>query len=444
MRDIGRTKDYGGSMPVILRAAVLMAGAVALNVAVSDRASAQSLYDAISAFAETPGSATPAPRSRNDGASEAEEEIEAPVAAPPSTRSRKTAATARRKSVKLKANGNKRRFQPVANASAENWPHSEVMIARARCKHLIGRIDAEVELMEPIKRGPCGDPAPVKLKSLGRNPRVAVEPAAIVNCDMVVTMHDWLVKDLQPLARRHMKSPIVQIETMSSYSCRNAYGRKNGRLSQHATANAMDIRGFVTARQSKARLLAHWGPTARDIRTAKLRREKKKAKERLLARKNMPERAPSQSAGEHDVAPEAASGPVLAATEGDTVGAAAIRPSLLDGVTALVRDNLKAGIEGDAAKVTLTLTSPSRLGGPALSEVKDAVSAAPEPSWPVYLVSDKPKLSKMSTGRAKFLRAAHKQACGRFGTVLGPEANNTHRNHFHVDLADRELGPYCR
>jgi hypothetical protein len=36
-----------------------------------------------------------------------------------------------------------------------------------------------------------------------------------------------------------------------------------------------------------------------------------------------------------------------------------------------------------------------------------------------------------------FLRGAHKTACTVFDTVLGPEANNAHRNHFHLDMADR-------
>ena len=36
-----------------------------------------------------------------------------------------------------------------------------------------------------------------------------------------------------------------------------------------------------------------------------------------------------------------------------------------------------------------------------------------------------------------FLRAAHRSACKIFGTVLGPEANNAHKNHFHVDMAER-------
>ena len=42
-----------------------------------------------------------------------------------------------------------------------------------------------------------------------------------------------------------------------------------------------------------------------------------------------------------------------------------------------------------------------------------------------------------SQGKLAFLHAAHKVGCRTFGTVLGPEANKTHRNHFHVDMAER-------
>jgi hypothetical protein len=34
----------------------------------------------------------------------------------------------------------------------------------------------------------------------------------------------------------------------------------------------------------------------------------------------------------------------------------------------------------------------------------------------------------------KLLRQAHGAACGRFTTVLGPEANDEHADHFHLDL----------
>ncbi|MGF1622816.1 MAG: extensin family protein [Rhodomicrobiaceae bacterium] len=45
---------------------------------------------------------------------------------------------------------------------------------------------------------------------------------------------------------------------------------------------------------------------------------------------------------------------------------------------------------------------------------------------------------------AKFLKAVHEGACKMFGTVLGPDANAAHRDHFHFDMAKRRRNSYCR
>jgi hypothetical protein len=44
-----------------------------------------------------------------------------------------------------------------------------------------------------------------------------------------------------------------------------------------------------------------------------------------------------------------------------------------------------------------------------------------------------------------FLRRLHQSACKRFGTVLGPEYNAAHANHFHFDMARSNTNgtPYC-
>jgi hypothetical protein len=42
----------------------------------------------------------------------------------------------------------------------------------------------------------------------------------------------------------------------------------------------------------------------------------------------------------------------------------------------------------------------------------------------------------------RFLRAVHQSACKRFRTVLGPEYNAAHANHFHFDEGGR--GGFCR
>lgn len=53
-------------------------------------------------------------------------------------------------------------------------------------------------------------------------------------------------------------------------------------------------------------------------------------------------------------------------------------------------------------------------------------------------------LTDWNSGYASQLRQMWRAACGPFGTVLGPEADVHHRDHFHFDTADYRSGSYCR
>lgn len=46
--------------------------------------------------------------------------------------------------------------------------------------------------------------------------------------------------------------------------------------------------------------------------------------------------------------------------------------------------------------------------------------------------------------KGKILKRMHKAACGPFGTVLGPDGDRYHQDHFHFDTAAYRSGPYCR
>jgi hypothetical protein len=64
-----------------------------------------------------------------------------------------------------------------------------------------------------------------------------------------------------------------------------------------------------------------------------------------------------------------------------------------------------------------------------------AESAAP-PSPPP--VAKEPEMDR----EAQFVTFLHEDACRRFGTVLGPDANAAHKNHFHLDMKKRRKG-FC-
>lgn len=46
--------------------------------------------------------------------------------------------------------------------------------------------------------------------------------------------------------------------------------------------------------------------------------------------------------------------------------------------------------------------------------------------------------------RLTFLKRIHHEACNMFGTVLGPEANEAHREHLHFDLKQRRGHAFCQ
>lgn len=62
----------------------------------------------------------------------------------------------------------------------------------------------------------------------------------------------------------------------------------------------------------------------------------------------------------------------------------------------------------------------------------DIVSVGFEDGSSVSVLDDWKRLPV--EGDAKFLAFAHGAACARFTTVLGPEANEDHEDHFHFDL----------
>jgi hypothetical protein len=231
---------------------------------------------------------------------------------------------------------------------------------------------------------------------------------------MVATLARWLEHDVQPLARKHLGAPITRVETMSSYSCRNAYGRAQGRVSEHGKADAVDIGAFVTARGQAALIITDWGPTARQIAAEVA------AAGRTAARASA-QKAPLPASPTQPRAMPAEGG--LAVRE----AAPAQRPATAAGMMPLEARSLPIGIPGitldqsragEGSSSGFGFVSPSRLGGP-----KPQVSAEEE--------------AAPAGGKTDFLRAAHRSACKAFNTVLGPEANNAHLNHFHLDMAER-------
>jgi len=288
---------------------------------------------------------------------------------------------------------------PTEPAKPDVWSDAEVIGALRECVKLLAPISAEVEVAQPVKQDQCGAAAPVMLPGLaaGGN-RLEISPPAMVTCAMVVHLHEWVTKILQPAAEEAFGSPITRLANASGYSCRNRNGSQSHseRLSEHALANAIDIAAFVTADGRTIEVARHWGPTLRDEREAA----------KLAAARGKESKEPASKSEAKTVAP-------------------ARTPSTISGPGG---ERRKRDERADGSAATAQL---QRLG----RSVEAKTETDPPPA--------EARERAQSSPEGLFLRRLHKGACGIFGTVLGPEANEAHRNHFHLDLAPRRRSAFC-
>jgi hypothetical protein len=265
-------------------------------------------------------------------------------------------------------------------APPPRWSTAEVAAGLMECVNLLAPVTAEVIPLAPIRYNDCGTPAPVLLRSIGGKDKVAIDPPMLMNCPMVAALSRWMEKTVQPAARATLGSPVAGIAG-SGYACRNLYNLPTERRSQHAYADAVDLPAFFLADGRRIDLATGWGPTRRDL---------------VAGVKLIPIVAKNASGdGEADQAapPDKVTAKPASATP------AAIQASVKS--AALVEDN-----SGDQSK-----------------------TPTPDP---------------LSLPQAKFLRRVHQGACEVFTTVLGPEANDIHRTHLHLDLQNRNSLNVCK
>jgi hypothetical protein len=251
--------------------------------------------------------------------------------------------------------------EPAQDELPTTWSEADVIAAQARCIELLAPIKADVRVASPVRQGQCGLATPVLVKSLEAGVTVTLTPPVEINCDIVAALHRWLEHSAQPTARNVFGEEIVGISGRG-YQCRRRAGGQ--KMSEHATANAIDIMAFRLQSGREITVLDNWGPSERDL----------------------------QRNPEHG-----AKGGGSAST-----GTASARQALSSGRSALGMGTRERPVSTQEVS-SLPLTPPQR-----------------------------------------FLRRLHSEACGVFTTVLGPEADDDHRDHFHLDLALRKRGAFCR
>ncbi len=87
---------------------------------------------------------------------------------------------------------------------------------------------------------------------------IAPSPAGLVtSCPVAAALGLW-EQQVQADARRLLGSDVRRFVHAGSYSCRRLYNRADGPLSEHATADAVDILGFELADGRRISVLNDW------------------------------------------------------------------------------------------------------------------------------------------------------------------------------------------
>ena len=327
------------------------------------------------------------------------------------------------------------------------WTEAQIADAAAKCKKLLTGDPLDYDLLPPIKEGLCGTPAPVLLRAVGHHPKVTINPPAILSCPMADVLGEWLRDTVQPEAKAVFGSAVAKIQNSSSYVCRNRYAGAGTPLSEHALANAFDVSEFVLANGVRISVLDQWPrvvatPTApnsvrRGDGAASAPPDKPKGGDRdgvVTAVKARPDEPPSVAAEpapdpnpfDDDAAPVPPAKP--GGADGD--GVVATAKSVPDEPTS----------DAEPAPDPNPFDDHSAIAPPAEGGDRDGIvtAAKARPDEPPPVAAEPAPDSK-----SRFLTYLHEDACRRFGTVLGPNANEAHKDHFHLDMKKRRRASYC-
>ncbi|MFZ2030309.1 MAG: extensin family protein [Vitreimonas sp.] len=89
-----------------------------------------------------------------------------------------------------------------------------------------------------------------------------VQPAAgtplQTSCALAAGLALWRRDVVEPAAQRHFGQHLASINPLGAYACRRIAGRTDGRWSEHAHANAIDVGGFTLADGRAITVLQSW------------------------------------------------------------------------------------------------------------------------------------------------------------------------------------------
>jgi len=162
---------------------------------------------------------------------------------------------------------------PVAAPQAEAEPEEEVpspepepvpapepdRVYQVACPAvMLGLVEAE--MAPPLHEGICGEHSPLLVTGvMSRGRMVPLSSPVTTNCQMAGALPAW-VEDVDGYAEAALGSRLAQVDTGTSYMCRNRNNAVAGFTSEHGFANAVDVTGFTLEDGSRIGVEGDWQP----------------------------------------------------------------------------------------------------------------------------------------------------------------------------------------
>jgi hypothetical protein len=128
----------------------------------------------------------------------------------------------------------------------------------AACRQFLKSADVTfTEIPDRSEQGFCHIRDAIRMTS-GGPPLYPNSP--MMACPVAAGLILWQRHGMKEAARDMMGSSVTRIDHIGTYNCRRQYGRSTGWVSEHASANAIDIQGFVFLNGAKVSVLNDWNP----------------------------------------------------------------------------------------------------------------------------------------------------------------------------------------
>lgn len=108
-------------------------------------------------------------------------------------------------------------------------------------------------------QGDCPLTNVVRVRDFGA---VKLSSSFLASCPLALSSALFVEQQARPLTQQFTQHTLTRIDHLGSFACRNIYNRAEGRRSEHASADALDISGFRLSNGDVVTVLRGWPNTA--------------------------------------------------------------------------------------------------------------------------------------------------------------------------------------